>query len=518
MSAVLPLRSELPAAAPAPLHLFENHDQAYYLWREAGLKDRILVHIDAHHDMWWLDDPRGITIANFICPALKEGIVREVWWVVPDATWQSREGCLALRKHLKRILKKYPQSSRRPRFVNSRAEATVLGRRLAVCSLDALPCFDEPVLLDIDTDYLVIRSVAYGSRDAHGPTPWRWPEQLASTLSARGIRSAFTTIVYSVEGGYTPLKWKYLGDEIAARLSEPPGERAAAAYRLISAAASGAPAARQALAQAYEDLPHSAAVRLHMALLDWREGRLEEARRHYAAALALDPSYRSPYFGGGFLLQWERRWEQAEKAHRAVLDLDPESWYPVVGLAQIAARRRRYAEAEAMFRRALAAVPESLDALRGLAEILARRGETEEAIRLYESSLRLALHGARPIGDVIVTDEQTARILDNGHAPTYEALARLYARRGELTRAIHALRISIAGGYDSVAIRARLGWLSLRNGAWGLAAQSFLKMIARMPSDGWYALRRAVRRLRRWLRPRPAARTVDPCFELKDTV
>ena len=30
-----------------------------------------------------------VTIANFICPALKEGIVCEVFWVVPDATWES---------------------------------------------------------------------------------------------------------------------------------------------------------------------------------------------------------------------------------------------------------------------------------------------------------------------------------------------------------------------------------------------------------------------------------------------
>jgi len=68
------------------IFLMENHDRAYHLWRGAGLRQRILVHVDAHHDMSWIDDCRSLSIANFICPALKENIVREVCWVVPDGT------------------------------------------------------------------------------------------------------------------------------------------------------------------------------------------------------------------------------------------------------------------------------------------------------------------------------------------------------------------------------------------------------------------------------------------------
>src|SRR5260370_41990787 len=76
---------------PSPVHLMENHDGAYYIWREAGVRRKILVHIDAHHDMWWVKDKNAafVTIANFICPALKKDLVKEVYWVVPDATWDS---------------------------------------------------------------------------------------------------------------------------------------------------------------------------------------------------------------------------------------------------------------------------------------------------------------------------------------------------------------------------------------------------------------------------------------------
>jgi hypothetical protein len=38
----------------APLHVFENHDEAYHIWRRAGFTGKTLVHLDAHHDMYWL--------------------------------------------------------------------------------------------------------------------------------------------------------------------------------------------------------------------------------------------------------------------------------------------------------------------------------------------------------------------------------------------------------------------------------------------------------------------------------
>lgn len=66
----------------------ENHDEAYRVWRDAGVRQKILVHIDAHDDLVWMPDRAAINIANFICPALKENLVREVFWVVPDQTWE----------------------------------------------------------------------------------------------------------------------------------------------------------------------------------------------------------------------------------------------------------------------------------------------------------------------------------------------------------------------------------------------------------------------------------------------
>jgi len=58
--------------------MIENHDQAYNIWRDAGVRNRTLVHIDAHHDMSWADDKTTITIVNFIWLALKQALIHEI--------------------------------------------------------------------------------------------------------------------------------------------------------------------------------------------------------------------------------------------------------------------------------------------------------------------------------------------------------------------------------------------------------------------------------------------------------
>ena len=68
-------------------------------------------------------------------------------------------------------------------------------------------------------------SVSYGEVDEHGALPWCWPDELVSRLRAKRLRAELATIAYSVEAGYTPLRWKYLGDELALRLIAPTASR-----------------------------------------------------------------------------------------------------------------------------------------------------------------------------------------------------------------------------------------------------------------------------------------------------
>jgi hypothetical protein len=80
-----------------PVHCVENHDGAYRVWRDAGVTQRLLVHVDAHHGLYgrWIDrkNPKErsrINIANFVYAALEEELIRELIWVVPDQTWATR--------------------------------------------------------------------------------------------------------------------------------------------------------------------------------------------------------------------------------------------------------------------------------------------------------------------------------------------------------------------------------------------------------------------------------------------
>jgi len=198
--------------------LLENHDEAFYVWQNNKVTQRILVHIDAHHDMWWISDQANITIANFICPALKQDFVKEVIWVVPDATFANSTNRKSILAHVTTLLKEYPVKSRKLVLTNECIIASVLGKTLSVCTLRSIPPRRENVLLDVDVDYLIIPRVTYRESDHHLLLPWCWPCELVNHL--RGMQSDLITVAYSVQGGYTPLQWKYLGDELVLRLKQ----------------------------------------------------------------------------------------------------------------------------------------------------------------------------------------------------------------------------------------------------------------------------------------------------------
>jgi tetratricopeptide (TPR) repeat protein len=455
--------------------LLDNHDEAYRVWREAGAANRILVHVDAHHDMWWADDLESITIANFLSLALKDDLVREIFWVVPDLTWRTDEGRQAIRKHVRKIVRTYPGVRQSIREDGDRVSTRVLGKPLTICALDGLPRIDEVVFLDIDVDFLVIPRVSFAPVDEHARLPWCWPDDLVSRLCARGLRTDLATVVRSVDGGYTPLKWKYLGDELALRLENPDtngvprlaGARSGLAAHGMTLIREGAEAAdRGDIVTAEQKLelaarvrgPVSAAAKYHLANL--YRGRIEDARALYRQALADDPSYRSAHANAGFNDYRADRLDEAEREFHRALSLDPEHPLALLGLGLIAVRRTRWSEAEALLRRALASDGTLIDAHRRLAEVLVRRGECDEAIASYERSLTLAMAGQTPLGWLPATDGTPRRLLDVDHWKTHAQLARLYERKGHIARAIAGYRMSVAAGHGGAPLRKRLARLS----------------------------------------------------------
>ncbi len=485
----------------------ENHDEAYRVWRNAGVKQRVLIHIDAHHDMWWIQENTPTTIANFICPSLKENMVCEVFWVVPDQTWELSRSRKALLRYLREIVKKYPESRRANQVGNKRISTVIMGKRLTICSADGLPSIDENVLLDIDVDYLVIPYVSYGEADAHGALPWRWPDELLSRLGDRGIRSDIRTISYSVDGGYTPLRWKYLGNELAARLSEAnPTAPLLQGMRLVREGAVAVyfrdlKTAEKKYREATEVFPDFSASHYHLAHLYAEMNRIAEAREHYGRAIALDPSYKTAFDTAGLLYQSMGRFKKVEQEIRRALRLDPKDAYAHYGLGRIAAQSKQWPQAELQLTEALALEPKLIDAHRALGDILAKQRRADEAINAYESSMKLALAGEKPLDGPILTNEgDDRRLQDPGHFRIHARLAHLHDLKGNRREAIGGYRMSIAGGYDRMAVRARLAHLYLKEGKWRQSAQEMWRAIVSLPREAKRGFFRLYWRIHRMIR------------------
>jgi Flp pilus assembly protein TadD len=463
----------------------ENHDRAYHAWREAGAHDRILVHVDAHHDLRYRGDKAPLTIGNFISSAIADGMVRQVYWIVPDPTWESSDDRREIAKQVRRLIDQYPGPRQPLRIAPDRMSTTLGGVPVVVGALACLPAFDEPVLLDIDTDYLAVAHVYYES-DGHLQLPWCWPDALVARLTTADLRTDCLTIARSVEGGYTPLRWRYLADEIAARLQSP-GE-ASPAFDNMRAGAEAAQAGRvadaeQHFARAAAALPTMAAPHYHGALLCLQDGRPDEARSAFGRAVEIDAAYRTRFSNSGLAYFRERRFDEAEREIKGALTLDDSDAYAHFGLGRLAALDRRWAVAEQELRLSLALAPTIVEAHRALAYVYAENGRTSEAIAAYDQSLLLGLMGHVGINDPRLLGD-AGETFDPDHCRVHGEVGRLYARKGDWRSATASYRMCIAGGHPRAADYARLAAAALRSGDWRTACRAAGQAARRLPA-GW---------------------------------
>jgi tetratricopeptide (TPR) repeat protein len=464
--------SSISLRPPSRILRFENHDEALRFWRESAGADRILVHIDAHHDMWWVDAGQRVTIANFISPALQEGILREIYWVVPGGSWESAENRRQIFHHLRRLHEEFPIRPARLEVARDHISTTLFGKPLHICSAEGLPKFGESVLLDLDVDYLLFPRVTYGAGDPHPALPWRWPADLVQILNARGVQSDLVTIAYSIEGGYTPLRWKYLGDELEVRLEANGSSETVRGMDLMRTAAESAAsgdraAAEQKYVEAAALLPRLAAPLWHLAFLYLDCGRLEEARTLYHRALDLDPSYGTVHNNEGLWHYWSERHAASEREYRRTLALDARDAFSHMGLGWLAMEESRWGEAESELQRAIDIDPDLLDAHRALGRVFHKMGRLREAIVAYEKSLKLSLSGRVSLRNSPIISAERPRWNDLSHFGVFLRLGQLYHATGEPERASQFLRMAAAGGLDSTPLRLELASLAFSQGKWG---------------------------------------------------
>lgn len=189
--------------------MMEDHRDAYFLWKEMGIRGAACLHIDAHLDMAEFQAPLDLQVehpevncANYLLKAVQEGIVSEVWWVVPPHLCQGHSDLLQWCFHeLPTWVPLQLPEFNSLKLEDHRVVGQLRGARLVVCNSEVLPVADERSwLLDIDVDYFLDASDGV----------WEDPLQLFERL--RGLQFQATTVAYSVIGGYTPLCRRYLGD------------------------------------------------------------------------------------------------------------------------------------------------------------------------------------------------------------------------------------------------------------------------------------------------------------------
>jgi tetratricopeptide (TPR) repeat protein len=295
------------------------------------------------------------------------------------------------------------------------------------------------------------------------------------------------TIAYSVEGGYTPLKWKYLGDELKARIAAPSlqGARFEGMLQLrrgAEAALHGNLADAEAgFLAAAQSMPESPAPHLHLAHLLLAGGRLDQARNSYQRALSLDPTYRTANSSLGMVKYYQRLHQEARAEFERTLLLDPDDPYAHLGMARLAVRQGDWESADLSLKKAAQADPNLVDVQRDRGEVLARRGKVPEAIAAYEASLKLVLAGKPSLDGSIMSCADESRFSDPGHGRVHAELARLYERQGKRREAIDGYRMGIAGDFDGVAIRLRLARLYAQEHHWKRSFQESWRAVTVAP-------------------------------------
>jgi len=283
--------------------------------------------------------------------------------------------------------------------------------------LEKLPILKQKVLLDIDTDFLVIDSLLNASNTAKiGKRKcWIKPDRLVQELSGNIPHPVFTTIAYSVNGGYTPMRYKVLGDELAYRLSPKHFK---------------------------EDYGQKFIVSVFFERFE-STGKKE----YYQKAIKLDPSYRAADNNYGFLYLSLRKFSRAEEEFLKIARVNPENPYPFLGLGSIALEKRDFYKAKRHFSYALR-IKEDLSHEIGVTAI--SEGLPQALFGLAQ--VEFGLKNFKKAKDLLCRYQSFQLLQPQSHY----FLGRIYEREGNFEKAAAYYQDTIRLGLSSIDVLHRL--------------------------------------------------------------
>lgn len=459
--------------------LMENHNQALLLWRKTGQKNRILVHIDRHFDFVNIldKDPAGLLearsiadfkkmaknnffwnlsgrkkdalvhIGNYIYPAVKENIVREFYWIVPDSTFKNNRRIKLFKREIEDIVGFGAKENNKLNWQDNFFISNIGGVKLIISRLKDLPKLDQEVLLDIDVDYFI-----------DNERPWLYPDTFIQKLKERGLSSDFITIAYSVEGGFTPIGYKFIGDHLAYLVNghnRQVGDFNQAVILIKRALeAKEARLYHQAISLLKEaedcylsplplvkgriSYPGYAGVYYHLADLYYKIGSKDQARNYYQKAVSADSSYRTLYNNLGPLLEDKLKLKEAEAEYRKMLELDEDNFNSFYGLGSICRKQRKWNEAMLNYKKALVLLPDDAWTLRDIGYIQTQKNDLDNSLRNLTRVL-----GLKPDDSL-----------------THSWLGLVYLKQGDYNQAMrHTRRAINLGLFTNITLRLRLVYI-----------------------------------------------------------
>lgn len=364
--------------------LIEDHHEALDIWRQKGFKNLTLVHIDAHIDFLphrlkplskSLDQVikksssitelkkaieknlvfsnhaeafgRQTSVGNFIYAAMCEGIVKDFYWVIPGGPKEFK----ASHRNIDNILNNLKKNGllKLKKVHRNYISALLMGNKFVVSTMENLPKMNNRVLLDIDTDFLVVDSLLHA--DATQMISKRSkciePQKLVFYIQKKIKSPAFTTIAYSTNGGYTPMKYRYLADEVAYCLAP---EKFKHVYK------------RKAEASSCFDIFEASGN-----------------KQFYKKAARLEPAYRARDNNYGPLYLRLNRFDNAQEEFLKILKADSDNYYALLGLGNVYLKKKDYSRSGKFFKLSLKIKEDLPEAKVGLAKVKFALGKLKAA-------------------------------------------------------------------------------------------------------------------------------------------
>ncbi len=439
------------------IFLFEDHDEAVKAWREKKVKALDLVHIDAHIDFGFYpakpipkifneaktfkelkqgleyslaflhyekDFNKQADIGNYIYPAMQEGIVRDFYWVVPGGLKEFKKSAKFIKNILRNLLgvrgQKVP-ACRPPAGEAGQAgearekegiiQTELLGRKFTICVLEKLPILKQKILLDIDTDFLIIDSLlnADNTKNIGKRKPWISPQDLVDILKKKIRHPRIITIAYSVNGGYTPIVYKHLGDWIAYHYA--PGEfkshfknnsDAAYYFNLFSSTHK-----KEFYQKAVRLNPDYRAEDNNYGPLFLSLRKFSLAKKEFLRILCADPNNPACLFGLGSIALKISNFKKAKIYFSYVLNSGNRTLFKKIknqslfGLARAEFGLKNFKKAKGLLVRYRAIEPLQAESYYLLGYILEKEKDFTRSAKLYQDAIRLGFGGIEPISRLL---------------------------------------------------------------------------------------------------------------------